>query len=189
MCGRYVSVSSPTLLADRFGVDEVRITEMEPNYNVAPHAEMPVVAVSRGPAGARPGALGARALVGEGPVDRRPSDQRPRRVGRDQGRVQAGVREAPGDRAGRRLLRVGEDRRARSRSSRGSSAGATASRSRSRDCGRSGTTPKIGDDAPRVRTFTIITTDANELLAPIHDRMPVVLPGVRVGPLARSRQP
>ena len=36
--------------------------------------------------------------------------------------------------------------------------------------------PEIGDDAPRVRTFTIITTDANELLQPIHDRMPVVLP-------------
>ena len=26
-----------------------------------------------------------------------------------------------------------------------------------------------------VRTFTIITTDANELLAPIHDRMPVII--------------
>ena len=36
--------------------------------------------------------------------------------------------------------------------------------------------PKIGDDAPRIRTFTIITTEPNELLAPIHDRMPVVLP-------------
>ena len=34
--------------------------------------EVPVVAVSRGPAGARPGALGARAVVGQGPRDRRP---------------------------------------------------------------------------------------------------------------------
>ena len=36
--------------------------------------------------------------------------------------------------------------------------------------------PAIGDDAPRLRTFTIITTEANELLQPIHERMPVVLP-------------
>ncbi len=36
--------------------------------------------------------------------------------------------------------------------------------------------PQQGDDAPRIRTCTIITTRANELVAPIHDRMPVVLP-------------
>ena len=33
-----------------------------------------------------------------------------------------------------------------------------------------------GDDAVPLRTCVIITTDPNELLAPIHDRMPVVLP-------------
>ena len=48
MCGRYVSVSSPTILVDRFTIDEVRITEKEPDYNVAPTLEMPLVAVSRG---------------------------------------------------------------------------------------------------------------------------------------------
>jgi len=31
-------------------------------------------------------------------------------------------------------------------------------------------------DAPWVRSCVIVTTDANEKLAPIHDRMPVVLP-------------
>lgn len=31
-------------------------------------------------------------------------------------------------------------------------------------------------DAPPVRTFSIITGPANELVAPIHDRMPVILP-------------
>jgi putative SOS response-associated peptidase YedK len=34
----------------------------------------------------------------------------------------------------------------------------------------------VADDAPPLRTCTIITTQPNELLAPIHDRMPVVLP-------------
>jgi putative SOS response-associated peptidase YedK len=64
MCGRYVSVSSPTILAERFHVDEIRVdAEAEPNspgpnspephypdpnYNVTPRADVPVVAESRG---------------------------------------------------------------------------------------------------------------------------------------------
>ena len=48
MCGRYVSVSSPTILAERFNVEEVRIEESEANYNVTPRAEVPVVAESQG---------------------------------------------------------------------------------------------------------------------------------------------
>jgi putative SOS response-associated peptidase YedK len=61
MCGRYVSVSSPTILAERFHVEEVRIGEggnpentqpgphyPEPNFNVTPRAEVPVVAESKG---------------------------------------------------------------------------------------------------------------------------------------------
>ena len=31
-----------------------------------------------------------------------------------------------------------------------------------------------------IRTFTILTTDANETVAPVHDRMPVILPSERV---------
>ena len=33
-----------------------------------------------------------------------------------------------------------------------------------------------GPDGVQISSFTIITTTANELLAPIHDRMPVILP-------------
>src|SRR5437764_6670547 len=36
MCGRFVSTSSRHVLADWFGVDEVRTEERDPNYNVAP---------------------------------------------------------------------------------------------------------------------------------------------------------
>jgi putative SOS response-associated peptidase YedK len=33
-----------------------------------------------------------------------------------------------------------------------------------------------------IRTFAVITTDANELVADIHDRMPLILaPGTRAG--------
>lgn len=33
-----------------------------------------------------------------------------------------------------------------------------------------------GEEAPLVRSCTIITTDANETIEPLHDRMPVILP-------------
>lgn len=35
--------------------------------------------------------------------------------------------------------------------------------------------PGLNGDAP-IESFTIITTDANELMRPLHDRMPVILP-------------
>ena len=47
----------------------------------------------------------------------------------------------------------------------------------------------LGDDAPRIRSCTIITTEPNELIAPIHDRMPVILARVGVGHMARRREP
>jgi len=48
MCGRYVTVSSPALLAERFHVTEVRPAALEPSYNVAPRADVPVVAERHG---------------------------------------------------------------------------------------------------------------------------------------------
>jgi putative SOS response-associated peptidase YedK len=44
VCGRFVSASSPALLAERFDVDEVQIEgDVEPDYNVAPRAQIMVV--------------------------------------------------------------------------------------------------------------------------------------------------
>ena len=43
MCGRFVTASSPQLLAERFGVSEVEIEEREPDYNVTPRAWVPAV--------------------------------------------------------------------------------------------------------------------------------------------------
>jgi putative SOS response-associated peptidase YedK len=40
VCGRYVQVSSPRLLAERFDVDEVLTDAHEPDYNVAPRADV-----------------------------------------------------------------------------------------------------------------------------------------------------
>jgi putative SOS response-associated peptidase YedK len=39
---------------------------------------------------------------------------------------------------------------------------------------------KSQPDAPAMETFTIITTDASEAVAAIHDRMPVILPAAQV---------
>jgi putative SOS response-associated peptidase YedK len=40
--------------------------------------------------------------------------------------------------------------------------------------------PSIEGADNRQRTFTILTTVANEVVAPVHDRMPVILPPQRV---------
>jgi putative SOS response-associated peptidase YedK len=48
MCGRYIQVSSPTLLVERFDVDEIAIPEApEADYNVAPRKEVMTI-VQRG---------------------------------------------------------------------------------------------------------------------------------------------
>ena len=58
MCGRFVSTSSPTELAERFVVDEVAVTNDRPNYNVAPRARVMIVRErcgGDGPGGDGPG--------------------------------------------------------------------------------------------------------------------------------------
>src|SRR5688500_14997559 len=43
MCGRFVVASSPQLLAEHFGVDDVWVDAAEPSYNVAPTEQVMVV--------------------------------------------------------------------------------------------------------------------------------------------------
>jgi putative SOS response-associated peptidase YedK len=175
MCGRYVAVSSPSILADRFGVDEVRVPEYEATYNVAPRDEMPVVAVSRGkrvldkvrwglvPSWAKDRSIGDRQInaradsVATKAAYKRAFAKRRAIVPADgfyewekvAGRKQKQpwfIRRRDGEPlAFAGLWEIWHDQ-------------------------------NVGDDAPRVRTFTIITTDPNELVRPLHDRMPVVLP-------------
>jgi putative SOS response-associated peptidase YedK len=173
MCGRYVSVSSPTVLADRFGVEEVRIEATQPDYNVAPSLEMPVVAVSRGkrvldrirwglvPSWAKDLSIGNRQInaraesVATTAAYKRAFIKRRALVPADgfyEWQKLPGKRKQPwfirrrdGEpMAFAGLWEIWHD-------------------------------PEVGDDAPRVKSFTIITTRANDLLEPIHDRMPVVL--------------
>ena len=43
MCGRFVQVSAPSLLVERFDVDELVVDAVEPHYNVAPRMQVLVV--------------------------------------------------------------------------------------------------------------------------------------------------
>ena len=105
----------PEDLVEEFEVVESRIqAPLEADYNVAPTKEVYAV-VERPPskdvrgAAAAPAAgahLGADPVLGEGPLDRQPDDQRPDGDRRREAGVQAGVRRAPLPAAGRRLLRV-----------------------------------------------------------------------------------
>jgi putative SOS response-associated peptidase YedK len=44
MCGRFVTVTPTASLAEEFRVDEVRAADAEPDYNVTPRAEVPIIA-------------------------------------------------------------------------------------------------------------------------------------------------
>lgn len=48
MCGRFVAATPLPLLAERFGVDEVRASGLPPSWNVAPTDPVPAVVARRG---------------------------------------------------------------------------------------------------------------------------------------------
>ena len=175
MCGRYVSVSSPTILAERFHVEEVRVGATDANYNVTPRAEVPVVAERGGrrvldlvrwglvPSWAKDLSVGDRMInaradrLSKSNAYKRPFERRRCIIAADgfyewqavTGKKQKQpwfIRRRDGEPiAFAGLWEIWHDR-------------------------------SLGDDAPRVRTCTIITTEPNDLMRPIHDRMPVILP-------------
>lgn len=179
MCGRYVTVSPPTILAERFGVETVRVAEKEPDYNVTPRADVPVVAVSRGhrtldlvrwglvPSWAKDLSIGDKLInaradtVASKPAYKRAFAKRRCIVPAD------GFYEwkAPGKDAAKGTKKQPFFIRRRD----GEPLAFAGLWEIWHD-------PTQGDDAPRVRSCVIITTDANGVLAPIHHRMPVVLP-------------
>jgi len=189
MCGRFVSVSTPQALVEAFGVEESAVEEHEPDYNVTPRAMVPIVRDRAGsprhpgpttrvlslvrwglvPSWADDPSIGDRLInaradsVVDKPAFKRafarrrcivPADafyewtEAPRVRGRRSTRQPFVVRRrdaAPLAFAG--LWEIWRD-------------------------------DAIEDpDAPGawLRSCTIVTTGANEVVAPIHDRMPVVL--------------
>jgi putative SOS response-associated peptidase YedK len=176
VCGRYVQASSPELLAERFGVDEARVEDHEPRYNVAPRTDVPAVrrrddrkilsSLRWGlvPSWADDPKVGDRLInaraesVADKPAYRTAFERRRCLVPAD------GFYEwqkLPGKKRKQPMfvhLRSGEPM---------AFAGLW----------EIWKDPKAeGEDEGWLRTCAIVTTDANDVLAPIHDRMPVILP-------------
>jgi putative SOS response-associated peptidase YedK len=183
VCGRYVSVSSPTLLAERLHVDEIRaeVGEVEPDYNVTPRTEVPIVAerIPEGgdhlrvldrvrwglvPSWAKDVSVGDRLInarsegLAEKPAYRKAFERRRCLMPAD-GFYEWRALPGPGKRKQKQpyfIARVDREPMA--------FAGLY-------EVWRDRADP----DSGWLRTCAIVTTDANEKLAPIHDRMPVVL--------------
>jgi putative SOS response-associated peptidase YedK len=180
MCGRYTSTSTATELATAFDVEEVRTEELPLRYNVAPTQPVYAVAEGRVEQGRRLRQLGAFrwGLI--------PSWAKDPSVGSRMINARAetvATRTAYRDALARRRCVIPAD-------------GFYEWQVTEDDSGRRHKVPHLirhrdgsplafaglwevwrGDpDGSPLRSCVIITTTANELLAPLHDRMPVVLP-------------
>jgi putative SOS response-associated peptidase YedK len=185
MCGRYTSTSTVAELARVFAVEEVRAEPMEPRYNVAPTLPVYAVALTRPRPEEDKGPHRALGTFRWGLI---PSWAKDQSVGNRMINARAeGITEKPAYRravARRRCLipadafyewqrRTGRD---------GRPAGKLPFAVRRRD-GRPMALAGIWEvwrhpedtEAVPVRSCAIVTTSANRLMAPIHDRMPVIL--------------
>lgn len=192
MCGRFISRSTPGELAERFRVDEVAIHDAaEPDYNVAPRAKVMVVRERRRedaqqrvlsrirwglvPSWAKEIAIGDRMInaraetLAEKPAYRRAFAKRRCLIAAD-GFYEWKVVGEPTTPKGRPkkqpyFIHRPDD---------APMAFAGLWEVWKVPADQLGTVPDDGDGW--LRTCVIVTTRANDLLAPVHDRMPVVLP-------------
>jgi putative SOS response-associated peptidase YedK len=172
VCGRYVTVSSPALLAERFDVTEIRPLDLEPSYNVAPRADVPVIAERHGervldvvrwglvPFWAKDPKIGDRMInaradrILSSNAFKRPFERKRCIVPAD-GFYEWRAATEPGDTKQPFFIRPADDR----------------------PLALAGLWDSWRDAEGRwLRTCTIVTTTANAVVAPLHDRMPVILP-------------
>ncbi len=191
MCGRFISTSSPSDLAERFVVDEVAVDDDTPDYNVAPRAKVMVVRDRPGkdgaadrrvlsrvrwglvPSWAKDPGIGDRLInaraetVAEKPAYRRAFTKRRCIIPAD-GFYEWKVVAPPTTPKGRPkkqpmfIHRTDDEPLAFA------------------GLWEVWKVPEgvdvDGAEDGWLRSCVIVTTDANDLLAPVHDRMPVVLP-------------
>ena len=193
VCGRYTSTSTVAELASVFEVDEVRAEPMPPRYNVAPTLPVYAVAMSKGAMseGAMSkgdGEKGPRRALGTFRWGLIPSWAKDPAVGNRMINARAeGIAAKPAYRAAvaRRRCLIPADafyEWQRRHGSDGRPAGKlpwAVRRCDGQPMALAGIWEVWRDkghpDAEAVRSCAIVTTSANELMAPIHDRMPVVL--------------
>src|SRR2546423_12787129 len=99
MCGRFVAATPPSVLAERFMVDEVVVDDRPPSWNVAPTADVYAVARSR-QGSRRLGTLrwGLVPSWAENPTAGGPPHQAPGRTGGTKRGHRAGLCPRPGRR-------------------------------------------------------------------------------------------
>lgn len=175
MCGRYTSTTPPADLGAYFDVDEVVVTDLGPRFNVAPTDEVYAVATSSSgtrrlgafrwglvPFWAKDASVGSRMInaraesILDKPAFRRPLERKRCIVPAD-GFYEWQAVEGQKAKQPWYISRVDGDALA--------FAGLWES-----------WRPVKGSDEGRIVSCTIITTDANDAVRPVHDRMPVVLP-------------
>ncbi|MFP5207466.1 MAG: SOS response-associated peptidase [Acidobacteriota bacterium] len=175
MCGRFARRSTQQVLADWFGVameeDAEETPAFAPTFNAAPQTFQPVVRVNR-ESGAREFALLRWGLV--------PAWARDQRFGAST--INARAEDAAGKPAFREALKKRrclvpadafyEWQRFRARRP---APYAFALRSGEPYALAGLFEPWRPQDGPPLETFTILTTEPNELMEPVHDRMPVIL--------------
>jgi putative SOS response-associated peptidase YedK len=176
VCGRFVAASSPQLLAERFAVDENRVEDHEASYNVAPRADVIVVRQREG-----------RRVMSELRWGLVPSWADGPEVGDRMINARAeGIAGRPAFKrafAKRRCI-VPADAFYEWETL-PSATGSKRPRKRPLLIHRRDGEPmalaglwevwRANEDEDWLRTCAIVTTDANDLLAPVHDRMPAVL--------------
>ena len=184
MCGRYTSTSSPAQLAAVFAVDEVKVDELPLRYNVAPTQDVYAVAERR-PKSAGETPIRQLGAFRWGLV---PSWAKDPSVGNKMINARAETIETKGayKRAlGRRRCIIPADAfyEWQPRGAGGKKGNKLPYVIRHRDGSPLAFAglwelwrPPDDPDAPPVRSCVIITTEANDVVAPIHDRMPVILP-------------
>jgi putative SOS response-associated peptidase YedK len=170
VCGRYVASSPPGVLAEYFEVDDVRAEAERPSWNVAPTDPVPAVAVrhERRLLGLfRWGLIPSWSTDGSGAA------------GRINARAET-VREKPTFRAAfarRRCLLPADGFYEWERRPDGSKQAWFIRRADGAPLAMAGLWDAWrGDGGELVRSCAVVTTTANSLMAPIHDRMPVLIP-------------
>jgi putative SOS response-associated peptidase YedK len=172
MCGRYVRKSSRGQIARSFDVDPENVAEFPPSYNVAPQTFQPVVRLNRD-TGAREVVLMRWGLV--------PYWSKEPKIGYSTINAKAEkITTSPSFREAmlRRRCLVPSDAfyewQKLDTKNKQPFAIELASGGLYAFAGLWDRWRDLRTREP-LETFTIITTDANELLAPLHDRMPVIL--------------